>query len=1324
MIQAYYTKYQTAKLIERILHATYNFPSRALPTLDLCSGLGALSAPYVSSLTQIHLVEMNEEALLEALEDHEQAKGWALMAEEWALTYAKANAYETTFCNPPFGKRAGRTKLDELGVELHWPELAYSESYFLRLAAAVTKKRLVFILPASALKDTPETRLVLGELETRGFCPTHIYELPVDGFEGATVKTHLWIFERTKTPYQWVDAICTTPRESFPAPVQAVRRSFSHPYGPIEGYALKDGTSSLQLTPQRFEEVSERPVDSSLWQPEPKTLGSLWTRMECVYELTALGWQPAQSQGYREGQAVDEAFEHALRAAEYMRQGAVHMAQTLASGLDTQELLERFGHLPQAGLLAYLPQGRPCKHAMSQDLKQLGLLQLLDPQDAHDQVIEGAWRLKRNRFLDQDAPVGLLAQLSLEQEPLSPELAQRLELELHALQIPTSRLELRASWIPKKLICEYLRKDLKVDQDSLYYGHPYPHDRDNLRLIGWLNYNKGPRRILEGDEALYHRKSAQFALFVQQEAERDELRRSIKLHWLAQYTPKRHVHLKREAQPSCIKLHPWQLEDQAFATSGQAFLNWDVGLGKTLGAISAAIQSHPGQAVFVVPKSVLDKWEREIHLAFPQTTVARIGMRQTRNSTWVNDYKLMPEQLIEACYRKPVKCLLMTHEAWARLSISLRHQRLLDADEASRLHQGSSKRETYTRELHLVRAAERNYLFGGVFNFEDLPLAQWLVVVDEAHQFKSLHAMPSGGWGSGLIRVGHCSESKRARDMHHKLKLLREQGGKSLGLSATPVTNSVVEIFNMLSIFAPEVLEKRGLENPQQFIDTYCELEELTTVSLAGAPISGQTIVGFRNLDDLKAMFAQCMSTRTAQDVGLELPQALEQFVQIEPTPKILDFIREQQSLLDDKILGQDQEKQDEEDDVHVFSILSAIDDVAAHPPLRAINGEHPKMEALLERVAQHQEHGGQLIFADRTESHEPLAQALVTRLGLKRQQIAILNGQTTSTSAARLKVQDAYNAGKLKVVIGGRMMSEGMDLQYDTCAIHFMNLSWEDNTIHQRKGRGVRQGNTQDEVQIYYYILKCSTDVYRQGTCTQKAGWFSALRSTQSEHMRISLFDDPIEPELIASLSAKPDEVLVQLREAKAQATLARLKDKIGRLSLQIVLRLHPQSRATQQPLLVQFERQLRQLPSLRDEDIDRVIQGLETLVAPYQGYRPSIDRWRDMWLASKKEDRPKLNLMDLIELTWDEEEHRPKLVAREEVSLQGPTTWITPGLVTAQVSSKAQARPFELIVLTQGATTQAPTPRPKPQFDVWSLSANTPVEKIEGTQLDLFAS
>lgn len=63
--------------------------------------------------------------------------------------------------------------------------------------------------------------------------------------------------------------------------------------------------------------------------------------------------------------------------------------------------------------------------------------------------------------------------------------------------------------------------------------------------------------------------------------------------------------------------------------------------------------------------------------------------------------------------------------------------------------------------------------------------------------------MPSGGWGSQLIQSGGCSESKCARDMKIKLDELRKVGGKSLALTATPVLNSVAEIFNMLRIFAP-----------------------------------------------------------------------------------------------------------------------------------------------------------------------------------------------------------------------------------------------------------------------------------------------------------------------------------------------------------------------------------------------------------------------------------------------------------------------------------------------------------------------------------------
>ena len=44
--------------------------------------------------------------------------------------------------------------------------------------------------------------------------------------------------------------------------------------------------------------------------------------------------------------------------------------------------------------------------------------------------------------------------------------------------------------------------------------------------------------------------------------------------------------------------------------------------------------------------------------------------------------------------------------------------------------------------------------------------------------------------------------------MKIKLDELRKAGGKSLALTATPVLNSVAEIFNMLRIFAPGQLER------------------------------------------------------------------------------------------------------------------------------------------------------------------------------------------------------------------------------------------------------------------------------------------------------------------------------------------------------------------------------------------------------------------------------------------------------------------------------------------------------------------------------------
>jgi hypothetical protein len=335
--------------------------------------------------------------------------------------------------------------------------------------------------------------------------------------------------------------------------------------------------------------------------------------------------------------------------------------------------------------------------------------------------------------------------------------------------------------------------------------------------------------------------------------------------------------------------------------------------------------------------------------------------------------------------------------------------------------------------------------------------------------------------------------------------------------------------------------------------------------------------------------------TRTAKDVGLKLPEAVEHEVKIAPTPKIRAFLELCKDELSDTLTGKADAKDDSQ--MHIFSILSRMDNVAAYPPLQGITDENPKADALIGRVMEHYKAGGnQIIFVDRKEAHAGLKDMLAAA-GIPADQIAVFNADETADVGVRLKLQEAYNEGKLRVVLGGSMISEGMDLQMNTTALHFMNLSWESQTIHQRKGRGIRQGNTAARLDVYFYLLEGSTDAYRRAVTSNKSHWWEDLRRCQTDTLTTSLVASPIEDGLLISLARDPDAAREKLKEARAAAALRRSSVRAGALMRQMLLAADPLSRPHALSILQRLERTLRGLEGLAPESCDTIIARVEQL-------------------------------------------------------------------------------------------------------------------------------
>lgn len=119
--------------------------------------------------------------------------------------------------------------------------------------------------------------------------------------------------------------------------------------------------------------------------------------------------------------------------------------------------------------------------------------------------------------------------------------------------------------------------------------------------------------------------------------------------------------------------------------------------------------------------------------------------------------------------------------------------------EAERL---AAKLET---RLEKLREGKRDRLL----TFEEMGIDD--LTIDEAHEFKNL---AYSSRLTGVSGMGNKTGSKKAMDLHLKLRSLRERPGSSVAfLTGTPISNSVAEMYLLLKNLAPRELKELGIDN-------------------------------------------------------------------------------------------------------------------------------------------------------------------------------------------------------------------------------------------------------------------------------------------------------------------------------------------------------------------------------------------------------------------------------------------------------------------------------------------------------------------------------
>lgn len=326
-----------------------------------------------------------------------------------------------------------------------------------------------------------------------------------------------------------------------------------------------------------------------------------------------------------------------------------------------------------------------------------------------------------------------------------------------------------------------------------------------------------------------------------------------------------------------LKLHGYQAS--YVRKMGREFCGingFGVGLGKTFTAL-AAVQHVQAigvkkKTLFVVPNSVLSNWKKEANRAYTSLDDCLfVGLRTNRAGKAVVQSSAYDEDLHEIANNRHSK-IFMTMEAFERIKLRdetiedyMNFMRRMDAGFSSESKKAVERKEgkaTNYVTMLTKKAGAAPYL-------EDLGIDS--VVFDEAHMYKNSAQTYDF---KGARYLPEASASRRGIDAQAKAWYIR--GSSALGdgvlmLTATPITNSPLEIYSMLSL---AVGQKRvndacvGINGADDFMETMCLKETEETTKVDGSAGLGAVFTGLDNLGILRKALGEVVTIKSAEDVG------------------------------------------------------------------------------------------------------------------------------------------------------------------------------------------------------------------------------------------------------------------------------------------------------------------------------------------------------------------------------------------------------------------------------------------------------------------------
>jgi N12 class adenine-specific DNA methylase len=405
------------------------------------------------------------------------------------------------------------------------------------------------------------------------------------------------------------------------------------------------------------------------------------------------------------------------------------------------------------------------------------------------------------------------------------------------------------------------------------------------------------------------------------------------------------------------------------------------------------------------------------------------------------------------------------------------------------------------------------------------------VFYDEGHYLKNFAPPTSLSNVSGV----NSGTSIRAMDAVIKSDYIRHirQDNKGFNLAtATPITNSVAEIWVMLRLTAPSVLIETGIHNFDNFVSTFGEIVDHIELKPEGGSYQLKSRLSkFHNVPELIRLFRIVADIKTASDLNLPTPKAND-LTHVAPQSKEMVLFMDWLSYRANKI--RKREVEPTEDNILKIANdgrMASLDMRLIHPDLPDFPDSkiNHAVKLVYDKYIEHAEdRRTQVIFSDRGTPkqqfniYDDMKEKWV-KLGVPEGEIQFVHDAKNDSQKAALFKQ--MREGEVRILLGSTdKLGVGTNIQSRGSDLYNLDIPWRPTDLIQRRKRFERQGNIFDDVNIHFSTTEDSFDMFMLETNIRKLKFITqALSSPDQAARQLDEDVDPTLAEIMAITSGNP---------------------------------------------------------------------------------------------------------------------------------------------------------------------------------------------------------